>query len=156
MWRADSFEKTLMLGKIEGRRRRGWQRMRWWCWMASPTRWTWVWVNWTELYWSRYQQIQCLRTYFLLVRCLFPCFVLTKQNSWEQSPLTSFIRTLILNFTDCPVVKNLSMQGTSTGSIPGSGKFHMLWGNWVHVPQPLNLSALESMLCNKRVALAHN
>ena len=29
MWRADSFEKTLILGKIEGRRKRGWQRMRW-------------------------------------------------------------------------------------------------------------------------------
>ena len=29
MWRADSFEKTLMLGKIEGRRRRGRQRMGW-------------------------------------------------------------------------------------------------------------------------------
>ena len=29
LWRADSFEKTLMLGKIEGRRRRGQQRMRW-------------------------------------------------------------------------------------------------------------------------------
>ena len=29
MGRIDSFEKTLMLGKIEGRRRRGWQRMRW-------------------------------------------------------------------------------------------------------------------------------
>ena len=29
MWRADSFEKTLMLGTIEDRRRRGWQRMRW-------------------------------------------------------------------------------------------------------------------------------
>jgi len=28
MWRDDSLEKTLMLGKIEGRRRRGWQRMR--------------------------------------------------------------------------------------------------------------------------------
>ena len=27
--RADSLEKTLMLGKIEGRRRRGWQKMRW-------------------------------------------------------------------------------------------------------------------------------
>ena len=27
--RADSLEKTLMLGKIEGKRRRGWQRMRW-------------------------------------------------------------------------------------------------------------------------------
>ena len=29
MWRADSLEKTLILGKIEGRRRSGWQRMRW-------------------------------------------------------------------------------------------------------------------------------
>ena len=29
MRKADSFEKTLMLGNIEGRRRRGWQRMRW-------------------------------------------------------------------------------------------------------------------------------
>ena len=29
LWRADSFEKTLMLGKIECGRRRGWQRMRW-------------------------------------------------------------------------------------------------------------------------------
>ena len=29
MWRTDSFEKTLMLGKIEGGRRRVWQRMRW-------------------------------------------------------------------------------------------------------------------------------
>ena len=29
MWRADLLEKTLMLGKIEGRRKRGWQRMRW-------------------------------------------------------------------------------------------------------------------------------
>ena len=29
MWRADSLEKTLMLGKIESKRKRGWQRMRW-------------------------------------------------------------------------------------------------------------------------------
>ena len=29
MWRTDSLEKTLMLGKIAGRRRRWWQRMRW-------------------------------------------------------------------------------------------------------------------------------
>ena len=29
MWRADSLDKTLTLGKIEGRRRRGWRRMRW-------------------------------------------------------------------------------------------------------------------------------
>ena len=50
MWRADSFEKTLILGKIEGRRRRGWQRMRWL--MASPTRWTWVWVNSGSWWWT--------------------------------------------------------------------------------------------------------
>ena len=43
MWRTDSFEKTLMLGKIESRRRRGWQRMRWLD--ASLTRWTWVGVG---------------------------------------------------------------------------------------------------------------
>ena len=51
MQRADSFEKTLMLGKIQGRRKgnhRGWDG-----WMASPSQWTWVWVNsgiwwWTE------------------------------------------------------------------------------------------------------------
>ena len=29
MWRDDSLEKILMLGKIEGKKRRGWQRMRW-------------------------------------------------------------------------------------------------------------------------------
>ena len=29
MWGTDSFEKTLILGRIEGRRRRGYQRMRW-------------------------------------------------------------------------------------------------------------------------------
>jgi len=29
MWRAESLEKTLMLGKIEGKRKRGWQKMRW-------------------------------------------------------------------------------------------------------------------------------
>ena len=29
IWRTDSFKKTLMLGKIEGKRRRGWQRIRW-------------------------------------------------------------------------------------------------------------------------------
>ena len=40
---ADSFEKTLMLGNIEDRGRRGRQRMRWL--MASPTQWTWLWVD---------------------------------------------------------------------------------------------------------------
>ena len=50
IWRADSFEMTLRLGKIEGRRRRdnrGWDG-----WMASLTQWTWVWVNSGSWWWT--------------------------------------------------------------------------------------------------------
>ena len=58
MWRVDSLEKTLMMGGIVGRRRRGRQRMRWldgrgWAgWMASLTRWTWVRVNSGSWWWT--------------------------------------------------------------------------------------------------------
>ena len=43
MWKTDSLEKTLMLGKFDGRKRRGWQRMRWLD--GIPTQWTWVWAG---------------------------------------------------------------------------------------------------------------
>ena len=43
MQRTASLEKTLMLGKTEGRRRRGWQRMK--CWKALPTQRAWVWAS---------------------------------------------------------------------------------------------------------------
>ena len=49
MQRTDSLEKTLMLGKIEGRRRRGQQRMRW---LDGITRWTWVWVSSRSWWWT--------------------------------------------------------------------------------------------------------
>ena len=50
MQRTDSFEKTLMLGKIEGRRRRGRQRMRW---LDGITeQWTWVWVGSGSWWWT--------------------------------------------------------------------------------------------------------
>ena len=50
MWRVDLLEKTLMLGGIGGRRRRGLQRINGW--MTSPTRWTWVWVNSGSWWWT--------------------------------------------------------------------------------------------------------
>ena len=49
MGRTDSLEMTLMLGKIEGRRRRGQQRMRW---LLSPIRWTWVWASSGSWWWT--------------------------------------------------------------------------------------------------------
>ena len=50
MWRVDSLEKTLMLGGIGSRRRRGWQRMRW---LDGITDWwTWVWVNSGSWWWT--------------------------------------------------------------------------------------------------------
>ena len=45
-----SFEKTLMLGKAEGRRRRG--NRGWDGWMASPIQWTWIWVNCRTWWWA--------------------------------------------------------------------------------------------------------
>ena len=50
MRRADSLEKTLMQGKIEGRRRRGQQRMKWLD--GITTQWTWVWVNSRRCWWT--------------------------------------------------------------------------------------------------------
>ena len=50
MWRVNSLEKTLMLGGIGGRRRRGRQRMRWLG--GIMTWWTWVWVNSGSWWWT--------------------------------------------------------------------------------------------------------
>ena len=50
MQRTNSLEKTLMLGKIEGRRRRGWQRMRWLDGITDSMEW--VWANSGSWWWT--------------------------------------------------------------------------------------------------------
>ena len=90
MWSADSFQKTLMLGKIEGRRRTGWQRMRWLdgitdsmdmglgglrelvidreAWHVAfhgvTKSQTWLWLNWTELHY--YISLNIVRGFWFL------------------------------------------------------------------------------------------
>ena len=91
MWRTDSLEKTLMLGKIEGSRRRGPQRMRWLD--GITVQWTWIWVdsgrwwwigrpgmlqymglqrvgrNWaTELNWTNYQKEKLRKSHVQLYK----------------------------------------------------------------------------------------
>ena len=106
MWRTDSFEKTLMLGKIEGRRRRedrGWDG-----WMASPTPWTWVWVNSGSWQWTgRTGVVQSMGSQ-------------RAGHDWATE----------LNWADggiqvALVVKNLPANAGNvkdSGSIPGSGR----------------------------------
>ena len=50
LWRTDSFEKTLMLGKTKGRRRRGRQRMR--CLDGITDQWTWIWASSGRWWWT--------------------------------------------------------------------------------------------------------
>ena len=50
IWRTSSLEKTLMLRKIEGGRRRAWQRMRWLDGITDS--WTWVWVGSGNWWWT--------------------------------------------------------------------------------------------------------
>ena len=52
MQRVDSLEKTLMLGKTEGRRRRGRANRGWDGWIASLTQWTWVWASSGSWWWT--------------------------------------------------------------------------------------------------------
>ena len=86
MWRVDSLEKTLMLGGTGGRRKRGWQRMRWLDGITDSMdvslRWlsNWTELNWSDFYW-RHKNLSCVcyfkskrENYLRLHKLLFELF----------------------------------------------------------------------------------
>ena len=154
MWRADSFEKTLMLGKIEGRRRRGWQRMRWLdgiidlmdvglggLWELVMDRETWraavhgvtksqtqQWLKWTEL------NIYRLKLYF---NNLYIAIFLSLFYTWGIWNTVSSQKFLVLSyikgFPGGSVIKNfLVMQETQEAQIWSLGGKRPWRRKWQH------------------------
>ena len=120
MWRVDSLEKTLMLGEIGGRRRRGWQRMGWldgitnsmhmslcelrelvmdreaWCAVIHGIAKSWTWLSdWTELPELRFSSFKYLLWYLCSfhINVHFSCLFLCSQFYilFLISPLKLFI-----------------------------------------------------------------
>ena len=90
MWRANSLEKTLMLGKIEDKRRSGQQRMRWL--ETLLTQWTWIWAK-SRREWrteepdvTEFMRLQRVLSSFLMIQdSIFYCFLSVWRNSFGHS-----------------------------------------------------------------------
>ena len=132
MWRTGSLEKTLMLGRIEDRRRdRGWDG-----WMTSPTWWTWVWARSRSWCWIGKPGV-------LQSRGVTKSW--TQLSGWTEHIIHStFVQIQRMHRVlqvALVVTNSVANAGDirNTGSIPGSGRY--LGGQYSN---PLQYSCLMS------------
>ena len=115
MWRSDSLEKTLMLRKIEGGRRRGQQRMKW---LDGTTQWTWVWINSGSWWWTgRPGVLQTMGSQ-------------TAGHSWATEPkgeISQYFRSCVL---DIKVQRNLPAKYQGINTTQGGHKQDSLHAQW--------------------------
>ena len=137
MRKANSFEKTLMLGKIEGSRRREWQRMRWLDDITDS-----IDISLSKLWENREEQLKSRECWHAAVHGV------TKSWTWQSNrTTTAMMDTSLLwysGFPGCGVLKNpLASAGDTRveGLVPGLGRSPRL-GNG----NPLQYSCLRSSM----------